>query len=114
MDTRVKPAYDAVLEAATMRDDGHSPISVQDAKRLFADWKAAPALVLAVSGGPDSIAMMWLAARWRRALTHGPQLIAVTIDHGLRPEAAREAREVKHLAKTLDLAHRTLRWTGAK
>jgi tRNA(Ile)-lysidine synthase len=97
-----------------MPDDDHSPISVQDAKRLFADWKTAPALVLAVSGGPDSIAMMWLAARWRRALTHGPRLISVTIDHGLRPEAAREAREVKHLAKTLDLPHRTLRWTGAK
>ena len=29
-------------------------------------------------------------------------------------EAAREARDVKHLAKTLDLPHRTLRWTGAK
>ena len=95
MDTRVKPAYDAVLEAATMRDDDHSPISVQDAKRLFADWKAAPAIVLAVSGGPDSVAMMWLAARWRRAMRQGPRLVAVTIDHGLRPEAAREARERK-------------------
>ncbi len=97
-----------------MSDDDHSPISIQDAKRLFADWKAAPALVLAVSGGPDSIAMMWLAARWRRALKRGPQLIAVTVDHGLRAEAAREARDVKHLAKTLDLPHRTLRWSGAK
>jgi tRNA(Ile)-lysidine synthase len=114
MDTRVKPAYDAVLEAATMRDEDHSPISVRDAKRLFADLKTAPALVLAVSGGPDSIALMWLAARWRRALRHGPQLIAVTVDHGLRIEAAREARDVKRLAKTFDLPHRTLRWTGPK
>jgi tRNA(Ile)-lysidine synthase len=94
------------------RDD--SPISVLEAKHLFADWRTAPALVLAVSGGPDSIAMMWLAARWRRVLKHGPRLIAVTIDHGLRPEAAREARDVKHLAKTLELPHRTLRWSGAK
>jgi tRNA(Ile)-lysidine synthase len=97
-----------------MRNDDHSPISVQDARRLFADWKTAPALVLAVSGGPDSIALMWLAARWRRAISRGPRLIAVTVDHGLRPEAAREARDVKRLAKTLDLAHRTLRWSGAK
>ena len=97
-----------------MRDDDHSPISVQDAKRLFADWKTAPAIVLAVSGGPDSIAMMWLAARWRRVLKRGPHLVAVTIDHGLRPEAAREAREVKQLAKALDLPHRTLRWSGVK
>jgi tRNA(Ile)-lysidine synthase len=95
-------------------DDDNSPISAQDAKRLFADWKAAPAIVLAVSGGPDSIALMWLAARWRRALARGPRLVAVTVDHGLRAEAAAEARDVKRLARTLDLPHRTMRWTGAK
>jgi tRNA(Ile)-lysidine synthase len=97
-----------------MRDDDNSPISASDAKRLFADWKAAPAIVLAVSGGPDSIALMWLAARWRRTLARGPRLIAVTVDHGLRAEAAAEARYVKHLARRLDLPHRTVRWTGAK
>src|SRR6267142_4911618 len=95
-------------------DDDHSPISAQNAKRLFADWKAAPAIVLAVSGGPDSIALMWLAARWRSTLARGPRLIAVTVDHGLRAEAAAEAREVKRLARTLDLPHRTMRWTGEK
>src|SRR6267378_6388241 len=95
-------------------DDDHAPISVQQAKSLFANWKAAPALVLAVSGGPDSLALMWLAARWRRALSRGPRLIAVTVDHGLRHEAAREARDVKRLARTLEVPHRTLRWTGAK
>lgn len=97
-----------------MPDDDHSPISVSEARRLFADWKAAPALLLAVSGGPDSIALMWLVARWRRALARGPRLIAVTVDHGLRAEGAREARDVKRLAKALDLPHRTLRWTGDK
>src|ERR1700681_2475407 len=97
-----------------MPDDDDSPISAQNAKRLFADWKAPPAIVLAVSGGPDSIALMWLAARWRRTLARGPRLVAVTVDHGLRREAAREALAVKRLAKELDLPHRTLRWTGAK
>ena len=95
-------------------DDDHSPISAQDAKRLFADWKAAPAIVLAVSGGPDSMALMWLAARWRSTLARGPRLIAVTVDHGLRAQAAAEARDVKRLARTLDLTHRTMRWTGEK
>jgi tRNA(Ile)-lysidine synthase len=97
-----------------MLDDDNAAISAQDAKRLFADWRGVPAIILAVSGGPDSIALMWLAARWRRALARGPRLIAVTVDHGLRPEAAREARDVKRLARTLDLPHRTMRWTGAK
>src|SRR5579872_3913613 len=97
-----------------MSEDDDSPISAQDARHLFADWREAPALVLAVSGGPDSIALMWLMARWRRALSRGPKLLAVTVDHGLRPEAAREAREVKRLAQELGVPHRTVRWTGEK
>jgi tRNA(Ile)-lysidine synthase len=97
-----------------MMPDDTQPISVPDAKRLFADFKSAPALVLAVSGGPDSVALMWLAARWRRALKRGPELVAVTVDHGLRAESAREARDVKQLAQQLHLPHRTLRWRGDK
>jgi tRNA(Ile)-lysidine synthase len=97
-----------------MRDDENAPISVQDAKHLFADFKTVPAIVLAVSGGPDSLALMWLMARWRRNFADGPRLVAVTVDHGLRPEAAREARDVKRLALALDLPHRTMRWTDDK
>jgi tRNA(Ile)-lysidine synthase len=97
-----------------MPEDDKSPISVQQAKSLFADWKHANGLVLAVSGGPDSVALMWLAARWRKALSRGPHLLAVTVDHGLRPESAREARDVKRLARALDVPHRTMRWTGEK
>ena len=97
-----------------MLDDEATPISAREAKLLFADWKAAPAIILAVSGGPDSVALMCLAARWRSTLKRGPHLIAVTVDHGLRPEAGREARGVRRLARTLDLPHRTLRWTGIK
>jgi tRNA(Ile)-lysidine synthase len=97
-----------------MRDDDNSPISATEAKALFAGWRDLPALVLAVSGGPDSVALMWLAARWRKAFARGPRLIAVTIDHGLRKDASREAREVKRLARDLGIEHRTLRWTGGK
>ncbi|WP_456620256.1 MULTISPECIES: tRNA lysidine(34) synthetase TilS [unclassified Bradyrhizobium] len=94
--------------------DDNSPISAREARRLFADLRSAPALVLAVSGGPDSVALMWLAARWQRSLARGPRLVVVTVDHGLRPEAAREAREVKRQAAALGLMHRTLRWRGTK
>ena len=85
-----------------MTDDEESPISAAQARTIFAPWKAVPAVVLAVSGGPDSVALMWLAARWRRGLRRGPRLIAVTVDHGLRAEAAREARDVKRLARALE------------
>jgi tRNA(Ile)-lysidine synthase len=102
------------LTGNAMPDDDHSAISARDAKRLFAEWKSVPAIVLAVSGGPDSIALMWLAARWRRALARGPRLIAVTVDHGLRAASVREANDVKRLARALDLPHLTVRWTGPK
>lgn len=94
--------------------DDQSPVSAGEARSLFGEWRQAPSLVLAVSGGPDSVAMLWLAARWRRALKQGPRLVAVTVDHRLRPEAGREAAEVKRLARALGVEHRTLRWLGAK
>ena len=74
----------------------------------------ASALVLAVSGGPDSTALLLLAARWRRARKTGPRLLAVTIDHGLRRESAGEARAVAHLARRLGVPHRIVRWKGRK
>jgi tRNA(Ile)-lysidine synthase len=91
-----------------------SAVSVEEAEALFADWKTASVLLIAVSGGPDSVALMWLLARWRKTLAQPPDLIAATVNHGLRPEAAREARDVKQLADQLGLPHRTLRWTGEK
>ncbi|MGQ0682575.1 tRNA lysidine(34) synthetase TilS [Bradyrhizobium sp.] len=96
-----------------MREE-KSPISAARARAIFAPWKAVPSVVLAVSGGPESVALMWLVARWRSKLKRGPRLIAVTVDHGLRQEAAREAREVKRLAHALGIEHRTLRWRGTK
>jgi tRNA(Ile)-lysidine synthase len=94
--------------------DGATNISLSEAAALFADLSDDPALILAASGGPDSTALMWLAARWRARRKRGPKLIAVTIDHALRPEAAREALAVKRLARKLGIAHRTMRWMGKK
>ena len=91
-----------------------TPLSAAEARSLFAGLERAPALVLAVSGGPDSTALLTLAARWRGSLDRGPGLTAVTIDHGLRRESGREAHAVKQLASRLGVHHRTLRWTGAK
>jgi tRNA(Ile)-lysidine synthase len=91
-----------------------APVSAAEAKTLFAGLQSTPALLLAVSGGPDSTALMVLVARWRAALTQGPQLLAVTVDHGLRAESAREAQVAKRLARRLGIRHRTMRWIGRK
>jgi tRNA(Ile)-lysidine synthase len=85
-----------------------------EAKSLFSGLQSLPALVLAVSGGPDSTALMVLAARWRDSLKTRPKLVAVTVDHGLRKESKAEAAAVARLARKLAIAHRTLRWTGRK
>ena len=89
-------------------------VGVVEARALFRGLERLPGLVLAVSGGPDSTALLLLAARWAKRLKRAPKLLAVTIDHGLRPEAAREAASVKRLARSLGVAHRTLRWRGGK
>lgn len=89
-----------------------------EASALFAGLDGLRGLLLAVSGGSDSTALLVIAARWAKALKKrrkpAPQLTAVTVDHGLRPESAREAAAVKRLARRLGIPHRTLRWRGRK
>ncbi len=99
---------------SAVRDNDATPVSAAEARQLFAGFKQLSAIVLAVSGGPDSVALMVLATRWRGGLRRGPKLIAVTVDHGLRAEAAAEARAVRALADSLGIEHHTLRWRGAK
>ena len=85
-----------------------------EANVVFRGLENARGLILAVSGGPDSTALLVLAARWAKRLKRAPKLIAITVDHGLRAEAAREAVAVKRLAKKLGVAHRILHWRGRK
>jgi len=71
-------------------------------------FEARPRLAVAVSGGSDSLALVLLAAAW--ASRSGGEIIALTVDHGLRPEAAAEARQVGRWLKAHRVRHRTLRW----
>jgi tRNA(Ile)-lysidine synthase len=89
-------------------------VSATEARALFSGLQAFPVLLVAVSGGPDSTALMLLAARWRDSLKTKPRLIAVTVDHGLRKESRSEAAAVARLARKLKITHRTLRWSGRK
>ncbi|MCR9220890.1 MAG: tRNA lysidine(34) synthetase TilS [Alphaproteobacteria bacterium] len=54
---------------------------------------APPALAVACSGGSDSLALALLARDW--AAARGVRLIALVVDHGLRPDSAREAETVR-------------------
>jgi tRNA(Ile)-lysidine synthase len=92
----------------------NKPLAASEAHLLLDCFADFPVLLISSSGGPDSTALLWLMARWRKARKRGPRLIAVTVDHGLRPESKREAQDVAKLARKLGVAHRTLRWTGKK
>ena len=89
-------------------------VGAAEADALFRGLENLRGLVLAVSGGPDSTALLVLASRWANRLKRAPKLTAVTVDHGLRPEAAREAAAVKRLSRMLGVPHRTVHWRGRK
>jgi tRNA(Ile)-lysidine synthase len=86
----------------------------EEASALFDGLEGLRGLLLAVSGGADSTALLVVAARWAKRLKRAPKLLAVTVDHGLRPQSKGEATQVKRLARRLGVPHRTLRWSGAK
>lgn len=97
-----------------MSDADPAPVTAAEADARLRRFQDDPALIIAVSGGTDSTALLMLAARWRASRATGPQLLAVTIDHGLRAESAEEAAAVARLSHRLGVGHRTLRWTGPK
>ena len=79
-------------------------MTLKDKVKVFVTTQAlltkGDRVLVAVSGGPDSVALMVLAARWRQSLKAPPKLIAVTVDHGLRKESKREAASVARLARS--------------
>ena len=91
----------------------HSGVAIDIIKELEAvflnAWQGAGApeiSILAVSGGGDSMAMMNAAA----ACSLPGKCIVITVDHGLRAQAAAEARFVAERANAAGLRHETLTW----
>lgn len=94
--------------------DEASPIADRELDGLLAPLAGFDRVLIAVSGGPDSSALLHLAARWRAARGAGPELLAATVDHALRPGSADEAEAVGEAAARLGVPHRLLRWSGPK
>lgn len=83
--------------------------AVLSAHLVFDD--PAPVAV-AFSGGGDSLALLLAAKSWADA--HGRPLLALTVDHGLRPESGAWSRFCAERASALGVEHRTLAWDGEK
>lgn len=67
-------------------------------------WPTNARLGIAVSGGPDSLALLLLAHAAR------PDMIeAASVDHGLRAESASECEAVAAICERLSVAHTILR-----
>lgn len=82
---------------------------VKEVKVFFAEnWPAADRaerpLVVAVSGGPDSVALLHALAR--RGIFPAGQIVVAHLNHMLRPEAAADAAFVHELAGRWELVFR--------
>ena len=76
----------------------------------FLDDHGVRSVGVAVSGGSDSIALLCLARDWAGAT--GARIVAATVDHGLRSEAAAEAETVGRFCAGIGVGHAVLCWRG--
>ncbi|MEQ1669673.1 MAG: tRNA lysidine(34) synthetase, partial [Hyphomicrobium sp.] len=89
----------------------HQPVSAEEADQAFACLERFETLLLAVSGGPDSLALLYLVAEWaKRKGLPTERLFAATVDHQLRAESAAEAALVAEHCSRLGVPHTTLNW----
>lgn len=78
----------------------------------IARFETSPFLAVAVSGGPDSLALTILADAWVRG--RGGAICALTVDHRLRPESGDEVRRLGAWLSARAIRHEMLVWTGEK
>lgn len=79
-----------------------SPLDEAEIAALFEPLQSFGHVLIAVSGGPDSMALMGLLARW--GALRDVTISVATVDHGFRPEARAEAEFVARIADDLGLA----------
>lgn len=73
-----------------------------------------PRVALAVSGGPDSLALLYLAHRLHDEGALQAEIIVLTVDHGLRAASRDEAEMVGMLAAQFCFDHEVLDWRPAE
>ncbi len=71
-------------------------------------------IAVAVSGGADSMALLRLTRDWLKTNSSQVNLLALTVDHGLRDASEAEAQQVAGWCQSLGVSHQILYWRGAK
>ena len=69
-------------------------------------------LAVAVSGGPDSLALAYLAKCY--SIKNKIKVKYFIVDHKLRKESSLEAKTVKEILKKIDINCKILKWNGKK
>ena len=83
-------------------------------KGPFAPLVHERGIAIGVSGGPDSMALAHLLSRWSQ-VKKGPHIHVMSVDHGLRPEAAAEVAFVGEIVSAWPgVTHHALHWDGEK
>ncbi len=75
---------------------------------FFPDQSDYPPIAMAVSGGGDSLCLAWLASFWRK------NLLALVVDHGLRPESGTEAHQTIARLQAMNIPAKLLVLTDLK
>lgn len=78
--------------------------------QIFSKLGGLARVALAVSGGSDSMAMLRMVHEWAATLVQPPEIIVLTVDHGLREAAADEAKQVAQWCAGLGISHQILQW----
>jgi tRNA(Ile)-lysidine synthase len=94
----------------TARSADEGPMEPAEIAALFAPLARSARIGVAVSGGPDSSALLVLLDRWAKTLPAPPTLHVLTVDHGLRASAHAEAEAVAVLASSLGHPASLLVW----
>ena len=91
-------------------------LNAQKTSKIFKEFskslKVKESLAVAVSGGPDSLALAYLTKCY--SLKHKLKVKYFIVDHKLRKESSLEAKTVKNILKKIDINCKILPWNGKK
>ncbi len=99
----------------TTASDQVALFSSEELNELFGEYKSFRRIAVGVSGGADSMALLYLLKQWTQELGFSaPELYAFTVNHGLRDEAVSEAAGTAQYCRRIEVPHETLLWVGEK